>query len=554
MTAARVRTACRMLGAVAAGLMTVAMSGCMVGPDFKRPDPPRDESYLDGAPAEQTVMAGDVLGGEAQTFVRDLDIPAQWWEVFASPQLDALIERSFAANPDIQAAIQALKLAQQNARAQRAALFPTVSVLGGASQNRTSGALSPATADGNLVYGLFTGLLNVTYLVDLWGGVRRQTESLEAQAELQCFQLEAAYLSLSSNVVVAAITEASLRGQIATIQRTIEIQRETLALLQRRLAIGQAALADVATQQAALAQSEATLPPLQNLLSQQRNLLAQLTGQTTAHVPAETFELESLRLPEQLPVSLPSRMVEQRPDVRAAEANVHSAAAGVGVAVSNMLPQLSLGLSYGSETLSLDTLFAPQFGVMSSVGASMTQTVLDGGALLAKKRAAEAAWEQAKAQYRSTVLTAFRNVADTLRAIEFDATTLKAAVASESAAQLSLDITRRRLASGDAGILDILTAELTYRQAVLARVQAQASRYSDTAALYQALGGGWWNRDGDGNATPAQRAVCKPPAHPPKPQPWPDRVASQAPPAPAPSADAAKPASKPSRAFWGGRF
>jgi NodT family efflux transporter outer membrane factor (OMF) lipoprotein len=328
--------------------------------------------------------------------------------------------------------------------------------------------------------------------------------------------------------VVAANTEASLRGQISTAERTIDIQRQTLALLERRLAIGQSALADVATQRTALAQSEVALPPLRNQLSQQRHLLAQLTGQTTAHVPAETFELASLHLPQALPVSLPSRLVEQRPDIRAAEANVHSAGAAVGVATAAMLPQITLGMSYGSTSLSLDTLFSPDIGPTFSAGVTIVQTVLDGGALLARRRAALATWEQSKAQYRSAVLTAFRNVADSLRAVEFDAVTLKAASDAERSAELSLDITRRRLAAGDAGILDILNAELAYQQAALAQVQAQASRYADTAALYRALGGGWWNRDGETAAASARRAVCKAPTNPPKPQPWP-RVASSPP-------------------------
>ena len=453
------------------------LAGCTVGPDFVRPDPPRDKTYLASGQTAETVAIRDVLGGDAQRFVSDLDIPAQWWQVYRSQPLDNLIQRSLIANPDIQAAIQALKAAQYTARAQRAALFPVVSLSGSGTQNTQSNVLSPTPASGANVFGLFTGMLNITYMLDLWGGTRRSAESLEAQAEAQCFVLEAAYLTLASNVVVAAITEASLRGQIANIERSIEIQRETLGLLQRRLAIGQGALADVAVQQAALAQNEATLPPLRNQLSQQRNLLAQLTGQTTANLPSETFSLESLVLPQNLPVSLPSRMVEQRPDVRSAEANVHAAAANVGVATANMLPQITLGMSYGSTSTDLAMLFSPLVGA-SFVGgvASATQTVLDGGALSSRRRAAVALWEESKAQYRSTVLTAFRNVADTLRSLENDAVTLKAAADAERAARLSLDIVRRRVASGDAGVLDALKAEAVWRTAQNALVQAQAAR------------------------------------------------------------------------------
>jgi NodT family efflux transporter outer membrane factor (OMF) lipoprotein len=547
-----------------AALLATSVVGCTVGPDFTRPDPPKDKTYLTGPPPEETVVVPDVLGGEAQRFVTDLDIPAQWWQVYQSRPLNDLIERSLRANPDIQTAIQSLKAAQETAKAQRAALFPLVTGTGSATQNQTSNALSSATVNPTgFVFGLFTGLLNVSYLLDLWGGTRRAAESAEALAESQCFVLEAAYLTLSSNVVVAAVTESSLRGQIAVTERTIDIQRQTLALLQQRFAIGQAARADVATQEAALAQSELALPPLRNLLSQQRHLLAQLTGQTTAHVPSETFELGDLKLPQALPVSLPSRMVEQRPDVRAAEANVHAAAATVGVTTAALLPQVTLAATYGSSATSSDLLFSSLLGPTVIAGGSVAQTLLDGGALLAKRRAAIAAWEQFKAQYRSTVLTAFRNVADSLRTVESDALTLRAASNAENAAGLSLEITRRRLAAGDAGILDILTAELTYQTASMALVQARAARYSDTAALFQSLGGGWWNRDGEGNLDPAKRAVCKAPANPPRPRPWPDAqpLPDAARPQPVPDAanpqpvpDATRPASKTSKSSWGFRF
>ena len=543
-------------GIVCAGLL----AGCTVGPDFLRPDPPRDKSYLSDPAADATVAVPDVLGGEAQRFVTDLDIPAQWWQVYQSRAMNGLIEQALRANPDIQSAIQGLKAAQAMAQAQRAALFPLVTASGSGTHNQQSSAISPIPSNGATIFGLFTGLLNVTYLLDLWGGTRRAAESLEAQAEAQCFVLEAAYLTLSSNVVVAAVAEASLRGQIAATERTIAIQRESLALLQRRLAIGQSSRADVAAQETALAQSESSLPPLRNLLSQQRHLLAQLTGRTTAHVPAETFELSGLALPVELPVTLPSRMVEQRPDIRSAEAGVHAAGAQVGVQTAALLPQVTLGLGYGSTATSLDTLFSDTLGPTMTVGAGVVHTLLDGGALFAQRKAAIAAWEQSKAQYRSTVLTAFRNVADTLRALEFDAMTLQAAANAERSARLSLDITRRRQTAGDAGILEVLNAELTYQQASLALIQARAARFADTAALFQALGGGWRNRDPDGKAGPARRATCKAPTNPPKPQPWPDSKTQNQPDPPAPTPrDDIMPAAtnggaptpaKPARGLW----
>ena len=489
--------------------LCTALMACTVGPDFLRPDAPKAMSFLPDAPTE--FVAGDIPGGEAQSLVQSMDIPGQWWGVFQSPQLNGLIETALRANPDIKAATAGLKQARENARAQRATLFPTLMAGLGASQNQTPSSLSPATGTGALIYGLFTVGLTITYNLDLWGGNRRQIESLDALAEAQCFQLEGAYLSLASNVVAAAILEASLRAQVEATQRIIAAQRETLGILQRQSGLGAIPGGDVAVQQAALAQAEATLPPLQKALAQQRNLLATLTGRFPDQNLAERFTLADLRLPRELPISLPSKLVEQRPDVRAAESNLHSASALVGVATANQLPNITLNLGLNTTSLSTDTLFGPGL-TGNTVGASLLQTVFDGGALAAKKRAAQAGLEQADAQYRSIVLTAFRNVADVLRALEYDALALKASVDAERAAATSLDIAQRRLALGDTTYVVVLLAELVYQQALLNRVQAQANRYTDTAALFQALGGGWWNRDAPEPAAKDGAPRCRPPA------------------------------------------
>jgi len=495
------------LGAVSGLILTTGLGGCMVGPDFQRPTPPKAEAYLPDTTTD--LVAADIPGGEAQTLVRGLDIPGQWWTVFKSPQLNSLIETSLRANPDVRAAVAGLKVAQENARAQRATLFPQIQGSFGASQNQTPASLSPATASGASIYGLFTVGLQVTYALDLWGGNRRQIESLDALAEGQCFQLEGAYLSLASNVVAAAILEASLRAQIDATQRIIDAQHETLNILQRQNDLGAIPGGDVATQQAALAQAEATLPPLQKALAQQRDLLGTLTGRLPNEDIAARFRLDDLTLPPDLPLSLPSRLVEQRPDVRAAEANLHSATALVGVAVSNQLPQITLSAGVNTQSLSSDMLFGPGLTGMSA-GGSVLQTIIDGGALLAKKRAAQAGLEQADAQYRSIVLTAFRNVADTLRALQYDAIALKAAVDAERASATSLEIAQRRLALGDTTYVFVLLSQLTYQQALLTRVQAQALRLTDTAALFQALGGGWWNREPPGPEEQARRLHCRP--------------------------------------------
>ena len=487
--------------------VTTALVACSVGPDFMTPEGPGTRTYLPDQKPD--LIAAGIPGGEAQRIVQGMDIPGQWWGVFQSPQLNSLIERSLAANPDVRAAAASLKVAQLNARAQRATLFPTISAGFTGSQNQTATTLQSPLSDQALnIFGLFTAGLQITYALDIWGGNRRQTESLDALAEAQCFQLEGAYLSLASNVVAGAILEASLRAQVEATKRIIAAQRETLGILTQQSGLGAIPGADVATQQAAMAQSEATLPPLQKALAQQRNLMANLTGRLPSNPVAERFELGDLKLPGDLPLSLPSKLVEQRPDVRAAEASLHSASALVGVAIANQLPQITLGAGITASSVSLDSLFGA--GIPGTIaGFNIAQTVLDGGALYAKKKGAQAALEQADAQYQSTVLAAFRNVADTLNALEYDAITLKAAVEAERAAATSLNIARKRLELGDTTYVFVLIAELTYQQAILTRIQAQAARLTNTAALFQSLGGGWWNRDA---ALANERSKCRPPS------------------------------------------
>ena len=491
-------------------LVACTLDACTLGPNFLSPDAPKTDRYLAEDQPLSLVSAG-IRGGEAQRIVQSMDIPGQWWAVFQSAPLNSLIEHALSANPDIHAANASLRAAQFTARAQRATLFPTVQAGVSATQNQVSNILSPPTASGDYIYSLFTVGFTISYTLDLFGANRRAIESLEALAEAQCFQLEAAYLSLASNVVAAAIQEAALREQIEATRRIVAAQRETLDILRKQEGLGAITGADVAGQEAALAQAETTLPPLEKALAQQRNLLATLQGHLPSTRVAERFELTDLKLPQDLPLSLPSRLVEQRPDIRAAEANLHAASAQVGVATANQFPQITLSAGISPSSIVFDQLLVP--GQTGSVaGASILQTVLDGGALAAKKRAAQAALEQADAQYRSTVLTAFRNVADTLRALEYDAIALQAAVNAERAAATSFNIARRRLDLGDTTYVVVLIAELTYKQAQLNRVQAQASRLTDTAALFQALGGGWWNRDAAETTLARGPSRCRPPA------------------------------------------
>jgi NodT family efflux transporter outer membrane factor (OMF) lipoprotein len=334
----------------------------------------------------------------------------------------------------------------------------------------------------------------VTYTLDIWGLERRNIESLQAQEDSQRFLVEAAYLMLTSNVVVAAIQEASLRGQIDATNQLIAINTKMLQILRSQFNEGYANRNDVALQEAQVAQTLATLPPLRKALAQQRDLLTALAGRLPDQEVKETFTLAKVTLPVELPVSLPSQLVEQRPDIRSAEELLHSASAQVGVATANMLPNITLGATGGYQAPELAGLLAPQ-NIFWLLGANATHTFLDGFTLLHQRRAADAALDQAAWNYRSTVVTAFQNVADALRAIQYDADALKAAYDFEKAAKVSLDLAQQQMQTGNANFLYLLQAQITYQNAILARVQAQANRLSDTAALFLALGGGWWNRE-----------------------------------------------------------
>ncbi len=465
--------------------------GCSSGPDFARPDKPKATGYTPESLVPQTSSAAGP-GGAAQSFAADKDIPGEWWTLFHSSQLDALIKESLQANPDVDAAQAALRQARENLYAQQGGLFPTLSANGSGQQQRASGASSGAGST-STVYGVTSASLNVSYSPDVFGGVRRQVESSQATAEYQRFQLEATYLSLTSNVVVAAINLASLQAQIDATKGIIAILNNSLTVVRRQFDLGGASRADVLAQEATLTQTQATLPPLQKQLAQQRNQLMRLVGRSPDQDRGESFDLAKLKLPQDLPLSLPSQLVEQRPDVRASEAQLHAASADIGVAVSNQMPQFTITGLIGMTAGGISAMVLPGAGVWS-IGLGIAQTVFDGGKLDHQRKAAIAAYEQAAAQYRGVVLSAFQDVANALRALQADADTLRAQVAAEQAAAASLRLSEQQYQLGGVSYLILLNAQQTYQTAVINRLKAQAARYTDTAALFQALGGGWWNR------------------------------------------------------------
>jgi NodT family efflux transporter outer membrane factor (OMF) lipoprotein len=490
---------------VLSALVSLLVTACAVGPDFKRPAAPAAPDYGSASRSDQTTSTNGP-DGAAQRFVAGLDIPGQWWTLFQSPTLTALVEQGLKANPDVHSAEAALRQAHELYLAQRGALFPSVQGSSGATRSSLPTAtLTPVTVSTAEIYSLYTAQLSLSYAVDVFGGTRRSIEAAKAQEDMNHFQLEAAYVSLSTNIVQTAVQEASLRGQITATERLLALQHQITETVRGQRALGMASELDLQTQLASEAQTATTLPPLQKQLGQARDELTALLGRLPSEEPEQHFQLQDLSLPTDLPVSLPSRLIDQRPDVRAAEENMHAASAQVGVALADMLPQFTLTADGGSTALTLGHLFTPYTGFWD-LGASLSQTLFQGGTLLHRHRAAIAALDQAADQYRSTVITACQNVADTLKALQADADAMNADAAADLATKTSLDLTQQQYKLGSVSLVALLNAEQAWQQAEISLIQARANRYSDTVALFQALGGGWWNLKGvtsDGQPGPA---------------------------------------------------
>jgi NodT family efflux transporter outer membrane factor (OMF) lipoprotein len=480
------------LARCSAALSLLLTSACVVGPNFKKPAAPDVGGYTP-TPISTTSSTANVVGGEAQRFLEGKDIPGEWWALFHSKPLSDLIERSLKANPDLKAAQAALLVARENVLAQRGYYYPNVTGSITATRARSAADLSPVTSTTVVNYSLYTPQVTVSFVPDVFGLNRRTVESLAAQAQQARFALAATHITLSSNVAAGAIQEASLRGQIDATRELITINTDMLKILREQYRKGYASELDVAAQESQLAQVTATLPPLLKQLAQQRDALAALSGGFPNQDLPEKFELSSLQLPQELPLSLPSKLVEQRPDVRQAEENLHAASAQIGIAIANRLPSFALTADAGSSPVAFSKMFSEGNGFWD-LTAGVTQPIFNAGTLRHRQRAAQAAFTQAAEQYRSTVLTAFQNVADTLHALQQDADALNATAAAKTAANVTLDLAKKQYQSGYASYLALLSAEQAYQQAVINLVQAQANRYADTAALFQALGGGWWNR------------------------------------------------------------
>lgn len=472
-------------------VLAVALSGCAVGPNFTPPPAPTDSDYTaETLPA--TTEKTDVAGGEAQHFQLASDLPGQWWTLFGSSELDALITSAVANYPDIAAQQAALRAARENVKAELGVFAPQLQGSGFSTRERSSGAAIGPGFQG-FITDIFQASVNVSYVIDLFGGERRALEGLQAQAQAQNFQLEASYLTLTSNVVSSAIQLSSVREQIAVTHEIIALEEKQLHVITRLFELGSRTQGDVLLQQSNLATVRATLPPFQQQAATAEHQLAVLTGRPPHQSLPVRLELADLKLPQALPVSLPSSLVAQRPDIRLQELALHQASAAIGVATAAMLPQLTLSGARGGESLHTSDLFSPQ-AMIWNVTAGVAQPIFQGGTLRAKRRAAIDAYDQAAAEYRLTVLQALQNVADTLTALENDALALKAEYDAVNAAGASLALIQKQYDAGAVDYVSLLTAQQTYQQVRIAYVRALASRYTDTVSLFQALGGGWWNR------------------------------------------------------------
>ncbi|GFO54947.1 histidine kinase [Geomonas sp. Red276] len=481
--------------------LVLVLSGCTVGPDFHRPPAPAVSTFTE-QPLPATTASAPVQLGEEQKIVSGREIPAEWWMLFRNQPLNDLITLAVKNSPNLAAAQAALREAEENRRAQFATLLPTADASFSVERQKFSSAAFGQPNAPSSTFTLYNASVQVSYNLDLAGGARRAVEASQAQLDYQRYLLEGSHLTLSSNLVTTAVQQASLKARIREVGAMIAAQDEEVSLMERRLELGAGTRPELLAQQAQLAQTRTSLPPLEKELAQSRHQMAVLAGKFPSEAGAlPEFDLADLQLPRELPLSLPSELVRQRPDVLAAEEILHQASAQVGVAQANLFPKITLNGSFGPQSTTFADLFTS--GSVWSIGAGIVQPLFHGGELRARKRAAEAAYEQAAAQYRATVLQAFQNVADVLRALELDAKALRAQSDAEQAAKASFDLTRKQYDLGAASYILLLDAERQYLQARINLAQAQAARLADTAALFQALGGGWWNRSTPSSPPPS---------------------------------------------------
>jgi NodT family efflux transporter outer membrane factor (OMF) lipoprotein len=473
-------------------LPALLLAGCAVGPNFARPTQPPIAGYTS---TESPGLIASSTGEPAQQIQVGKEISAQWWALFRSPALNTVVQDAIRDNKNLAAARATLAAAQESVVAVRGGLFPQVDVAANAGRRKTSGLqlgnFSPTLQGGAPISNLYSLGPTVSYDADVFGGTRRKVEQQQALADSQGYQLAAAYLTLTGNAVTEAITIGSLRAQIQATQEVVASDEQNLSLVQQEFKAGKVARTDFLTAQTQLASDRTSLPPLRQQLSSARHALAILSGRPPAVRPRWDFDIKNFILPGALPLSLPSKLVRQRPDILAAEAQLHADSAAIGIAVAQLYPSITLSASFGWQSFGEGTLFSPanQFWNLS---AAVLAPIFEGGTLEAQRRAAIDAYEASMATYEETVLQAFQQVADTLKALAHDVELVDAQRQLFDSASESLELQRISYAAGKTSVLSLIDAQRADQQARLGFVRAQAQRLQDSAQLFVALGGGWW--------------------------------------------------------------
>lgn len=483
-----------MKGRLLAAAVAAVLAGCALGPNFEHPATPVGGAYVapSASPSSGPAL---VYGGP---------VAADWFSLFHSDALDHLVQQALAGNPDLEAARHGLAAAQEELRAVAGAQYPQLSASASAERAHINGSVlyQPANTV-NTTANVFSLGPTLAYRLDVFGGVRRAIESQAAQSAHEHDEALNVYVTLVNQVVGTAFNWAATQAQIEVTQEQIKDLESQLTLTQQLESSGKITASDVLHAQTELASVRATLPALTQQLARDRNALARLTGSSPAELQMPRLTLRDFTLPGQLPVSLPSELVRQRPDILAAEDALHQASAEIGVAEAARFPSFTLSGSYAQQATRSGDLFSHAGGLWSA-GFDATTPILDGGQLAARAREARERFAQARAGYRGTVLNAVVEVANALEALHNDADSYTEHTAALTASEANRDLTEAQFRAGKVTELEVLIAQRQYQDASLAQVQADAQRFTDVAELFRALGGGWWKAPGDPLAAQAQ--------------------------------------------------
>jgi NodT family efflux transporter outer membrane factor (OMF) lipoprotein len=470
-------------------LCPLLLAGCTVGPDFVRPQAPEVTRYTHGMEPTETVSAD----GQKQYFEYGSKIAEDWWRLFNSPKLEAIIKSAIAENQNFQAAQAHLRQSQEELHAGYGAFFPQAGMGFDASRQKFSTAKFGSSSRSS-IFNLYTASVNVSYVLDVFGGQRRTVESLAAQVDYQNYTAQATYLTLLGNVINTGIAEAAYRAEIATTEEIISSEKNQVQVAEAQVESGTVPYSEALSIRAQLAATEASLAALKQGLSQTEHLLAALGGRLSAEYAPSALDLAELSLPNPLPVTVPSELVRRRPDILASEALMHSASANIGVATAAMFPSLTLSASYGQNSNATSKLFNSA-GNFWDIGAGLAAPLFQGGTLWFQRRAAIEAYQASVSDYQQVVISAFQQVANVLRALEHDAEALRAQSEALASSEEARKLIATNYAAGIVGYLPVLIADAQYRQATLGYIQAKTLRLQDTAALFVALGGASWSSE-----------------------------------------------------------